>query len=195
MKKLLLPLFIVGLIAAGCNSQKTENTALDTATQSENNLSNSSKPNNSGSIYTNSELRFEIFKPIKAKVVSETSDHSSGGRAGEVVIEENKESVDIHAYTTFGDLQKDFSDGSGATTDSLMKSLGLTKTTVNINGKSTVVYYGDHIADVPGGGDSWSYVAAEIVGPTYSYMIEFNNISKDPNDPRITQYLNSFMAK
>ncbi len=160
-------------------------------------------PSEQSRLYTSSILRFKIYLPTNATITETKGDQGdlSLGRIGAANITEsfmtsnNTPRVEIKVYSTKPLLEKDFSSSDATSTiDSAMTSLGLKKTSMTINDQPVVIYYGDHIADVPGGGDSWPYVAAEFIGPTYAYMIKLNDISNNPKNSHVMQYLNSFVA-
>lgn len=148
-------------------------------------------------VYTNSDFRFQIYKPNYALVQAITASQdqvSCCGRVGSVriPIKGSDTYVYISVYKNHASLEKDHSGGTNM--DDTFKQIGLNKTVRTINGKQIPVYYGQHIADVPGGGDSWPDVQAVFIGSIYSYLVDIVNISSDPNNPEVLLYLNSFKA-
>lgn len=177
-------LMIVAGMSSGCATSTSEDTGnVDSTTEA-----------SAWTTYANEDLAFEISTPSNATVKSYGVDTQTNGRVGAIDIKNDAYEVSISVYTDMTNLEKDFSGGGDTTTASTMASLGLEQTTLTWNGKESMVYYGDHIADAPGGGDSTPYVAIEVEGPTYAYMFQFYGIS-DPNNETVAQYMNSFVAR
>jgi|GEM_PF-6120051 hypothetical protein len=188
MKRIIILLALVGLLAAACNQKTAPNNTTTPATNS----------TSQGIIYKNSDFHFHIYKPDYASVQATSSSNdqiSCCGRLGSVriPIKSNDTFVDIFVYNNQANLEKDHSSAT-ITMDNGFKEIGLMKATKTINGKQVPVYYGLHIVDSPGGGDPWPDVEAEFVGSTYSYMVDIVNVSSDPNNSEVLQYLNSFKA-
>lgn len=160
------------------------------------------------SAYANADLHFAIELPSSADVM--TTIESPGlkttyetitlGRIGAVRITEQKAvytqpdpMVVIHVYANAEKLERDFGTKTDITMEESMKSAGLTKSTSIVNGATANVYSGVHAVDGIGGTE-YDYVANEVVGETYAYFIEFENMGTDPNSAQIQKYLASFRA-
>jgi hypothetical protein len=156
------------------------------------------------SSYTNADLRFAVEMPSSADVMTsiESPDlkvtYDTLGRIGAVRITEQKTArtqgdamVVIHVYSTADKLERDHATKADVTMEESMKSVGLTKSTAVVDGVTADVYSGVHAVDGVGGTE-YDYVANEVVGDTYSYFIEFENMGTDPNSAQIQKYLASF---
>lgn len=156
------------------------------------------------STYANADLRFAIEMPSSADVMTTIESptlkttYETLGRIGAIRITEQKAvysqpdpMVVIHVYTNSEKLERDFGTKTDITMEESMKSAGLTKSTAVVNGATANVYSGVHAVDGIGGTE-YDYVANEVVGETYAYFIEFENMGTDPNSTQIQQYLESF---
>lgn len=192
---LLILLSIVASRALQRGGQKTFNTfEQDIA-----NKLNPTPPKTESAYYTNTDFHFSVnpgyYTKNPATKVEIPTIKNSTGRIGHVTFTPtSKSTVVINVYENQARLEDDFSSGGSSTMESSLTSLGLTKTIVTLNDKPWTIFYGNRIADIPGGGKAVPYVAAEIVGSIYAYMIEFESVSTVYNDVHIMQYLNSFRA-
>lgn len=156
------------------------------------------------SAYTNADLRFAIEMPSSADVMASIESpefkttYDTLGRIGAIRITEQKAVytqpdpiVGIHVYSAQDKLEHDFGAKTDVTMEESMKSAGLTMSTGIVDGRVASVYSGVHAVDGVGGTE-YDYVANEVVGDTYSYFIEFENMGTDPNSAQIQQYLASF---
>jgi len=158
------------------------------------------------STYANADLHFGIELPSSADIMTSkqspnlktTYEYETLGRVGAIRITEEKTMysqpepvVDIHVYSTADKLERDHGTKADVTMEESMKSVGLTKSTAVVGGVTANVYSGVHAVDGIGGTE-YDYVAHEIVGETYAYFIEFENMGTDPNSAQIQQYLASF---
>lgn len=153
------------------------------------------------STYTNPSLKLSVAIPsdadIAANVESPSSTTDRLGRVGGMSVNSNsyeKPFWSVRVYTAQTKLEHDFGAADGETLIDEMKSLGLQTKTATIDGVSANVFSGVHPVDGVGGSE-YDYVAAEIVGSTYSYMIEFRNMGTDPDAAAIVQYLSGFDAE
>ncbi|MEK7632262.1 MAG: hypothetical protein AAB473_00535 [Patescibacteria group bacterium] len=153
------------------------------------------------STYTNPSLKLSVAVPSDADIVANPETVSSItdrlGRVGGIIVNDNayeKPHWSAVAYTTQAKLEHDFGAADGGTLVDEMKSIGLQVKTTMIDGVTASVFSGVHPVDGVGGSD-YDYVAAEVVGPTYTYMIQFYNMGTDPDAAAITQYLSGFDAE
>jgi hypothetical protein len=137
-------------------------------------------------IYTNTKLHFEIYKPEDASIEMVPVSIGTNERVAQVNIGNN---VVISVYETRSGLEQDFS--NGGTFEERMKDWK--KTVIDINGKPSNVFSKNEYVDGVGA-IAESAVMAEVVGPTYAYMIQFYGISDDPHSAILAQYLSSFKA-
>lgn len=151
--------------------------------------------------YANPALKLSVAVPSDADIVAnpETVSNITDrlGRLGGIIVNDNtdeKPHWSAVAYTTQAKLEHDFGAANGGTLVDAMKGLGLQTKTATIDGTSANVFSGVHPVDGVGGSD-YDYVAAEVVGPTYSYMIQFYNMGTDPDAAAIVQYLSGFDAE
>lgn len=156
------------------------------------------------SAYANADLHFALEMPSSADLMSMIESPelkvTTGtlGRIGAIRITEEKTvytqpdpTVVIHVYSTQDKLEHDFGTKSNVTMEESMKNAGLTKSTAMVDGRTASVYSGVHAVDGIGGTE-YDYVADEVVGDTYSYFIEFENMGTDPNSAQIQKYLAAF---
>lgn len=156
------------------------------------------------STYANADLHFAIELPSSADIMttiespSLKATYETLGRIGAIRITEQKAAyaqpdpmVVIHVYANSEKLERDFGTKTDITMEESMESAGLTKSTAVVNGVTANVYSGVHAIDGIGGTE-YDYVANEVVGETYAYFIEFENMGTDPNSAQIQQYLASF---
>jgi len=156
-------------------------------------------------LYNSPELHFQMSRPSVGEVNLGAADYgitNQLGRIGRVFIWQTRQNeltnpdVVVYVYSTKAQLEEDFTSGG-----SVLGGQGLQKSTLTLNGATFQIYYGDHYCDGIGCTDQ-SYVAAEIEGATYSYMIEFyGDVAQDqatkladPRNGAITQYLSSFKS-
>ncbi len=154
-------------------------------------------------LYINADLRFQISKPVAvtAEASVETDAYSRGtlGRVGAVRFMESgytqytQPLLVVHVYTDRAKMKKDFSGTATDGTVSLFGGAGLKTTSKTVNGKNLTIYYGTHAQDGEGGG-AYPYLATEIIGPTYAYMLVSAYRSGDPNDTQFMQFITSFKA-
>lgn len=145
------------------------------------------------STYVNPALKLSIAIPSDADLVANLENSALDaqskvlGRVGGIIVNENtygNPHWSVSVYTTKEKAEKDFEIGT----------LKLQSKTIVIDGISSTVYYGVHPVDGVGGSE-FDYIAAEVVGPTYTSMIQFYNSGTNPDAPSITQYLNAFHAE
>ena len=152
------------------------------------------------SAYYNSALRFSMLLPDYSDVAATLESgatQESLGRVGGVSIDSNtygNPSWSILAYTSKDAVEKDFAEQGEATFADFAKKAGLETKSITIDGKESNIYYGVHPVDGVGGSD-YDYVAAEVVGPTWTYMIQFRNMGKDPDAASIVEALKGFDAR
>ena len=153
------------------------------------------------SAYANPSLKLNIAVPSDADIVATLETFSSIterlGRVGGMSVNSNandKPHMSVLVYTTEEKLGRDFGAIETQTLVEEMKGLGLSAKTVTIDGVSANVFYGVHPVDGVGGSE-YDYVAAEIVGPTYAYMVQFYSMGTDPDAEAVMQYLRGFDAK
>ena len=156
------------------------------------------------SAYANADLHFAIETPASADVMSTVESpelkmtYDTLGRIGAIRITEEKTvytqpdpMVVIHVYSNTEKLERDFGAKTDVTMEASMKSAGLTMSTAVVDGRAASVYSGVHAVDGIGG-TKYDYVADEVMGDTYAYLIEFENMGTDPNSAQIQEYLKSF---
>lgn len=156
--------------------------------------------------YANADLRFAMEIPSSADVMTAVGSTNEAmkyereelGRIGAVRITEEKTvytqpdpMVVVHVYSAIDKLERDFGAKTDVTMEASMKSAGLTKSTGTIDGVTASIYSGVHAVDGIGG-TTYDYVAGEVMGDTYAYFIEFENMGTDPNSAQIQRYLASF---
>lgn len=153
------------------------------------------------SAYANPSLKLNIAVPSDADLMAALETSSSIterlGRVGGLSVNSNasgKPHVSVSVYTTVEKLDRDFGAAATGTLTEEMKGLGLSAKTITIDGVSAKVFYGVHPVDGVGGSE-YDYVAAEIAGPTYAYMVQFYNMGTDPDVEAVMQYLRGFDAK
>lgn len=152
------------------------------------------------STYTNPSLKLSVAVPSDADIAANVESFSSTtdrlGRVGGMSVNSNsyeKPHWSVSVYTTKEKAEKDF--GTGATLfPEYMSTSGLSSRSITVDGTSATEYYGVHPVDGVGGSE-YDYVAAEVVGSTYTYMIQFYNMGTDPDAAAIVQYLSGFDAE
>lgn len=156
---------------------------------------------NGWSTYTNPALKLSVALPSDADIITTVDNNTADqqkklGRVGGIIVNSNtygNPHWSVSVYTTKEKAEKDFGTGTSVFAD-YMKESGLQAKTVVIDGILSNIYYGVHPVDGVGGSE-FDYIAAEVVGPTYTSMIQFYNSGTNPDAPEITQYLNAFHAE
>lgn len=149
--------------------------------------------------YTNPSLKLSVAVPSDADIAAgleSTSSTDRLGRVGSLSVNSNtneKPHWSVSVYSTKEKAEKDFGTGT-ASFPEYMNASGLSSRSTTIDGTAATEYYGVHPVDGVGGSD-YDYVAAEVVGPTYSYIIQFYNMGTDPDAAAIVQYLSGFDAE
>ncbi|MCR4311911.1 MAG: hypothetical protein NUV56_01370 [Candidatus Uhrbacteria bacterium] len=151
--------------------------------------------------YENPVLAMSIGAPSDADIVASvnTFDYEKDtlGRIGAMGTTENiagHPNMSVSVYTSEEKIGRDFMiSGTSSLTES-MTVQGLDAKTATVDGTTANVYSGVHAVDGVGGSE-YDYVAVELVGPTYAYILQFYGMGTDPNSEQIQNYLNSFDAK
>jgi hypothetical protein len=158
------------------------------------------------SSYANADLHFGIEIPSSADVMTAVGSMDEAmkyereelGRIGATRITEEKTvytqpdpMVVVHVYSAINKLERDFGAKTDVTMEASMKTAGLTKSSGIIDGVTASIYSGVHEVDGIGG-SKYDYVAGEVMGSTYAYFIEFENMGTNPNSAQIQRYLASF---